>query len=365
MASNIHFDARRRHWWIKWYDGTTWRKKVIGRPPEGWKGKREPPIPPEVLERAAELVAAERAARSLDRPAAAQEVGDFLEAYRAARAMRCAVGSDTVLRIAIGHFLDFCRGRGVSRVEQVDRPLVKAFLAHRAGQGKASSTIMGQAGLLSGAWSEAIGLGRLTANPWAKHKSPVKEVRKKRGSWTPEQFARLHEASPPWLREVLVLGTQTGIRITALLSLGWEHVEWATPDEKGFGRVVVPDELDKAGPGYSVPMSRAAHDLLARILLERGDGGTILRGKMGRAMKKSRTDQAIRTFCARAGLPEPDSPNHHLRRSFGRWAVLGLLTGRPVPVYVVSRWMGHASISMTQRYLQLDEDTSADWMEEK
>jgi integrase len=36
-----------------------------------------------------------------------------------------------------------------------------------------------------------------------------------------------------------------------------------------------------------------------------------------------------------------------------------------VPLYVVSRWMGHSSVAMTQRYLQLDDDTSAEWMSEE
>jgi integrase len=165
---------------------------------------------------------------------------------------------------------------------------------------------------------------------------------------------------------VLVLGTQTGLRITALTSIGWDAIEWPAEGQPGHGLLRVPPELDKVGRGYAVPLSRRAHELLARAFAERGDdGGPILRGKSIRRTVGTTTLSSIRLACARAGLPDPDSPNHHMRRSFGRWAVFGQLTGRPVPLYVVSRWMGHSSVAMTQRYLQLDDDTSAEWMSEE
>jgi len=127
----------------------------------------------------------------------------------------------------------------------------------------------------------------------------------------------------------------------------------------------VPVELDKAGKGYVVPLSGRAHDLLQRLYATRGDDGLpILRGRQGRPTNMRVTFVAITRACKRAGLPVPDSPNHSLRRTFGRWAVLGHLTGRPVPVYVVSRWLGHSSIEMTERYLALDRGSSEEWMAE-
>ena len=79
-------------------------------------------------------------------------------------------------------------------------------------------------------------------------------------------------------------------------------------------------------------------------------------------MDPGEVGKAVRLACERAGLPRPDAPCHALRRTFGRWAVLGHLTGRPVPLYVVSRWMGHHSVEMTERYLDLSRESSQEWM---
>jgi integrase len=351
---------------MKFWDGERWRKRVLGRPPKGWKGKGEPTPTPDVLEKAGELIEAERAARSLVEPAAAQGLETFLAGYREVYARRSASGSayqlDNIRRI----FLAWAAARGVTEVRQVTRAVAAAFLAHLAAEGRAHGTIKAQLGILSGAWSEAVKLGRLDRNPWLKLPMPTRAERgRKRGSWTPEQFERLVAAAEPWLRDILVLGTQTGLRITALAGVRWRDVEWPAGGAKGFGQLRVPPELDKIGVGYVVPLSRRAHELLARLFAERGDdGGPILRGKLGRPTRKGATALAITRACNRAGLPAPDSPNHHMRRSFGRWAIQGHLTGRPVPLYVVSRWLGHSSTTMTELYLDLDKDTSADWMEE-
>jgi len=366
VASKIHYDSRRRHWWVKYWDGARWRKKVVGRPPKTWKGRGEPTPTPDALERAAELIEAERAARSRIETAAEQRLDDFLAAYRETYARTQAKGSADLLARCCASLLDFAAGRKITLVRELTPRACADYLEARAAAGIAHGTLSTQKGYLSAAWSAAVLVRRLESNPWRLLPIPARPEKKRRGSWTPEQFEALAREARPWLRELLTLGTQTGLRITALTSIGWTAIEWPAEGERGNGLLRLPAELDKVGRGYAVPLSRKAHELLARILAERGDdGGPILRGEKGGPTSGASTMTAIRRACKRAGLPDPDSPNHHMRRSFGRWAVFGQLTGRPVPLYVVSRWMGHSSVAMTQRYLQLDDDTSAEWMSEE
>jgi integrase len=162
------------------------------------------------------------------------------------------------------------------------------------------------------------------------------------------------------------VGAHTGLRIEALRGLEWRDVEWAAPGEGGFGFVRVRPELDKTGKGYRVPVDRACHDVLARRFVHKdAHAAFVLTGARGRPIRRTmQTHKAIVSACARAGLERPASPNHHMRRTFGRWAVLGHLTGQPIPMYVVSKWMGHSSIAMTEHYLALSFDDSAKWMRE-
>jgi integrase len=148
------------------------------------------------------------------------------------------------------------------------------------------------------------------------------------------------------------------------LGLEWRDVRWAK-DGPHFGELELRPELDKVGKGYKVPMSRTAHDLLARRFVHRNaDLTLILVGYQGKPTNLRATYKAIIAACHRADLPRPLLPNHHMRRSFGRWAVMGHLTGRPVPLYVVSKWMGHASVKMTEDYLDVHTDESQQWMAE-
>jgi integrase len=208
----------------------------------------------------------------------------------------------------------------------------------------------------------------LPANPWTATQAPGwerdRKRRVRRPSWTPEEFTRLHQAARPWLRDLLTLGTQTGLRISALVNLEWRDVEW-TRDGPGFGTVRVRPELDKTARGYSVPMSRACHDLLAaRFARKDADERYVLTSARGGKVRVSVVDRSIRAAARKAGLGEITSPAHMLRRSFGRWAIMGHLTGRPIPLYVVSTWFGHSDTRMTQYYLDITETESQNWMEE-
>lgn len=359
MASKIHYDARRNHWWIKYHDGSKWRKKVVGRYTGTRKPRGEPTPPPEVLAEAARWAEAERTARAQVAPVAAQTVADFLDAYLVTYARHRAENTLTNTTRVVAQFAAWCKARKIKHVVDVTRAVCAAYIEHRSDLGLAPSSVRTEVGSLSAAWGHAVRSGRLTVNPWLGVPRPESGERKPRGSWTPEQYVRLLGVSKTWLRNVLEIGTQTGVRISGLQGLQWRDVDLV-------GRTLtVRPELDKTGRGYKVPLSRRALETLDRLrVLGCEPSEPVLRGDRGDQINRHSTAFAIVRACEKAGLPRPDSPNHHMRRTFGRWAVFGQLTGRPVPLYVVSRWMGHASASMTQRYLQLDDDTSASWMEE-
>lgn len=363
MASIIR-NEQRGTWQVQWNNGVKWVRATVVRKRAGWKTGDSMPKkpPPEVLASQAAFQRKEDGAR-LNRPASSDDlIEGFLSAYRAGYVSTRRPGSVVQLDFSVARFLGFCKEAKIKRREDVTPDAVDRYINFRF-RTVGHSSVKKEVGLLAGAWSKAVKLRRITENPWRLATVPGKAKRRK-SSWTADEYSRLLAACRPWLRDLVTLGCHTGLRVTALTNLEWRDVSWnRSGSEPGLGSVVVRPELDKAKDGYSVPMSGACHDLLSRLNADRGSNEFVLSGQGGRPVKSARgVGAAIHLACVRAGLTRPDSPCHAMRRTFGRWAVLGELSGRPVPLYVVSRWMGHHSVKQTEDYLDLNDRTSQEWM---
>lgn len=352
MAS-ITFDERRAAYRIFWFEGLRRRSRVVCKLPPG--SKRPKKDPPEVLRAKLEAEQEEVATRR-DRPAdPGRTVGQFLDAYRAWYAGRRAARSLEEFdraRELLGRKAEAARLAEFGRAEAV------GHLDRLSASGLAPATVRQRVSLLGGAWTWAIRRGEVASNPWRDLQLPEKEE-PGRPSWTPEEFARVLDAARPWLRGVLTIGAHAGLRVGELMAMAWPWVDFA--DGK-LGSVRVPAKASKGGRARRVPLHPTLHDWLA-ARSRHDDGGPILRGQSGNPIgTRHQVNHAIRSACRRAGLPEVAS--HAMRRSFGRWAVLGLgpWKGRPVPVYVVSQWLGHRDIKTTMVYLALDESAADDWM---
>ena len=263
-------------------------------------------------------------------------------------------GTRVAMETTYEQFISWCHENEITLFSEVTKDQINKWFDHASKSLKVSTLKMRRA-QLAAAWSKVEKRTEGYISPWTKAKVDGKTEKKRRGSWTPEQFDRLLAACRPWLADVLMLGVYTGLRINALINVEKKHVDRSSVEfEGGFGDIVVPPELDKGGKGYVVPIHAKLHDFLARVELER-PGEHILVGQGGKPFAGgSSTAKAIKTACERAGLDNPDSPNHHMRRTFGRWANIGHLTGKPVPVYVISKWFGHASVKMTEHYLDIE-----------
>lgn len=368
MASGPYFDKRRGTWSIQWKDGARWRRVVVVDRKPGWKpGDAAPKKPPYE----ATLAKAEYTRRELASGTQgsdwSQTVAAFLGEYERQRSLDRRPSTIRALKRAIGDFLTWCEARKVTLLCQVTPRLCQDYANHWREQGRGIAYVKLHKALLAPAWRRAARLGTLASNPWPAVEISGKHAPEKRESWTPEQFEQLVAACPPWLVDVLTLGCHTGLRITALIRLEWSHVAWAPEGSEDFGEITVPPELDKAGTGYRVPIHRKAHDVLFRRKASAPDTHPyVLANRDGKTIgDASLSFQAIHRACTRAGMPIPRSANHAMRRTFGRWAVLGHLTGEPIDIYTVSRWMGHKSIEMTQRYLDIDPKTSRESMRDK
>lgn len=341
----------------------------------GWKSGQAMPKkdPPEAQAALAEFSKKEKLARQRGHGYSADRtVEDFLQSHAEGYEVGCSAGSAGELAKAIKVFLAWCETQKIAKLDAVTPENCHLWMesrsrttSKRTGKPMAYATLKKERALLATAWGVGVKQGKVLFNPWLTVEIPGSPSRKKRESWSPGDYEKILAQCNPWLRDLIIVGCHTGLRIEALRGVEWRDVHWNDdPTKEGFGFLEVRPELDKTHKGYVVPIHPKVHDVLSRRLIHKLEGcETILAGMKGRTLKTSNiTDRAILRACRKAELKRPDSPNHHMRRTFGRWAILGHLTGRPVPMYVVSRWMGHSSIKMTEEYLDMKRDDSTGWM---
>lgn len=362
MASEPLWNSKRGTWSVQYWDGY-WRRVVVARRRPGWKpgDPRPKKAPPEAHAAVATCAAKEKEARVLCRKTIRQTLEQFLRAHVATYAKESSRGA---VEDTVNTFLAWCKERKVIAIGDVTAAIAQQWINDCAAAEVpiAIQTSKNRIRRLSPAWNRAIRLGQLGANPWKFVEARGTPTPKVRGYWPPAIFDKLTEAANPWLRDILTIGVFTGIRISALSQLLWSDVEWAAPGKEGFGHINIRTEINKTD-GYRLPIHPKLHDVLARRLLHKSaDHERVICGQNGRPTRRGTVGEAIRRASTRAGLDDPDSPNHHMRRTFGRWAVLGHLTGSPVPIYVVSKWFGHASVKMTQKYLGIEDEDSTRFM---
>ena len=365
MASGPYWDARRGTWSVQYWDGGWHRVTVIKKQP-GWKpdqSGKTPRTPPEAQAALAKYAAIEQAARLRGRHPTTELLASFLEAHLNTYVGRSHEAINEAINGPRG-FLPFCESRKIQKTTQVTASIAQEWADTLTAAGLAQQTVKNRCGRLAPAWRRAIRRQTLQENPWVAVEPRGKPARESRGSWTPEQFEKLAESPKvkPWLKDILVVGVYTGVRISALTRIEWSDIERPSRHQTGFGRIKIRKSINKTKT-YRVPIGPKLHDLLAKRMAERNDDHNfIISGMQGRPTERQNVGTAILRACKRVGLPRPDAPNHHMRRTFGRWAVLGHLTGKPIPVYVVSRWLGHTTLKMTLEYLDVTEDDDTRFM---
>lgn len=165
----------------------------------------------------------------------------------------------------------------------------------------------------------------------------------------PEEEVRLIKYLDPRIADLVPLALLTGCRRGELLALKWPDIDL----KKRTLRV----RESKSGTGRTIPL---ADDTCAvvRGLKSRWAGGFVFPGYVshwGRDLRAGKTrmgnktvDAAWRLSCAEAGIE--GLKFHDLRHTFA-----SRLVQSGVPLYTVSKLLGHADIKTTQRYAHLSD----------
>lgn len=359
MASGPTWNSHRGTWYVQYWRDGKWQRKTAAKATKWKPGDPEPAsIPHEAYATLADCKKIEKESRERGPSLIPPLLKDFLAEHLGRYGNQET--KETVEK-TYEQFLEWCKGCGVTRFDQVNSRVCEKWIDQVAPT-FAINTVIRKRAQLSAAWGHFFKKKEIPANPWTGVKAKGLEITKERKAWSKKQFDQLLTRANPWLQDVLILGVNTGLRIGAIMNIEWR--DWLR-DEDGLpslGIIRVRREIDKGQVGYRVPVSRQLHEVLVRRFASKKNK-FIITGMRGKQLSdRNITRRAICTACENAGLEIPQSPNHHMRRTFGRWAHYGHLNGISIPIYVISKWFGHKSIKTTQVYLELEDEDSTKFM---
>lgn len=169
------------------------------------------------------------------------------------------------------------------------------------------------------------------------HKVSMEPVHNQVDRWlTADEETRLLNASPVWLREIIIFALNTGMRQGEILALKWQDVDFCR------GTLVVMKSKNRER--RTVPLNNIVFELLAakRAACGGKDGLVFLTG-LGNPLQARYLVRAFTKARDRADIP--DFRFHDLRHTFAT-----RLVQKGVDLYKVQRLLGHKTGLMTQRY---------------
>jgi integrase/recombinase XerC len=291
-------------------------------------------------------------ARAALPPALAEVLADYEEHLRWQRDL-----SAHTLRGYVGDaiwLLDHLVRRGGTRIEDLDLPTLRSWLAHNRTRGAGRATIARRAAAArsftrwlrrSGLTSEDVGL-RLVS-PKAHRTLP--EV------LAPDQARAVVDSAagaedPVGLRDAVVLELlyASGIRVSELVGLDVDDVD----RDRRLLRVLGKGRKERTVP-YGAPAERALDAWLTRgrpALATERSGPALLLGVRGGRLDQREARRTVHTAVA-AAPGAPDIGPHGLRHSVATHVLEG-----GADLRLVQELLGHASLATTQLYTHVTVD---------
>lgn len=273
----------------------------------------------------------------------------------------CGISFDTVLleyfkvkpltsrtKSTARHLYKAFQGRAISQIEDLE---VKAYVRERQTGGASPATINKEVGLLCAAINYCrTELGWAIPNPAAN-----KKLREAQGvtRWiTPEEADRLifearENRRAPWLGDFVCLALNTGCRLSEMLWLTWDRVDFRN------NLIWLGEQDQKARKVSTVPLNEKAK----RALQSRDEfranhcpnSPWVFCRKDGERLTTLR--RSFKSALHRAGLT--DFRIHDQRHTLASWLVM-----EGVPLYTVRDVLRHSSVKMTERYAHLSPENA-------
>jgi integrase len=192
-------------------------------------------------------------------------------------------------------------------------------------------------------WEEDWGgyFGANPVNPVRKFIRGLKESRRVRYV-LPEEAVKLRFTLPQWLKPIVIVGCQTGLREGNIVNLLIPYCDF---DNR---RINIPDKEMKDGSPFSVKMTKTVKEILLNVIRSRNViSPYVFIDENGKPYTRHTVSMAFRRACKRAGIV--NLRFHDLRHDF---ATLLINKGR-ANLYQVQLNLSHDDPRMAQRYAHL------------
>jgi integrase len=199
------------------------------------------------------------------------------------------------------------------------------------------ATVSKELGILKSAYARALRWDWVSTTPFRG--IVLNQEGEERVRWlTDDEEGRLVAAAAPWLRDLILVGLDTGLRRSNLVGLQWEWLH----DQGSV--LVVPRQLVKAKKAtVMIPLTSRAARIIQR---QPRHAPCVFTRSDGRAYSLEQVGMAVIRTAKQAQLPGVSL--HTLRHTFISRLVQA---GRPLPE--VAALAGHRDIKMTLRYAHL------------
>jgi integrase len=227
---------------------------------------------------------------------------------------------------------------GQRRVCDLNVNHVAWFITELHKNGKKASTINVALTTLSGMMKTAVRRGLANANPVSqleRHERPKGDATKME-ILDSDEIGKFLASAPKTYYVLLATAVFTGLRISELLSLRWEDVDWDA------GVLHVKDAKTKAGVREVVLMD-SLQQILAKHSLE-STNGLVFHTRTGKQINRSTLARnSLKPALEKAGITK------HIRFHDLRHTFASILIDQKHPETYIAEQMGHSSSDVTRR----------------